>query len=176
MKKKNDILGIMKKKNDILGIKNDILGIMKKKNDILGISGVISPTPGGGFLALGRPGGMVDSSNSTSGRGKIPSHPVGCCLVALLSFFLLYDDPADGQAGMDGLSVSSETHTGAALTSFVSSAMINVLMSASAVIAGGLAVDSTLLDFNKSPALRGCSADRLVLLLEGYHNGGEHIL
>ena len=152
-------------------------GGRRSNEDNLSINGVISPAPGGGFLTLGRPGGMVDSNNgnSSSGRGKIPSHPVGCCLLALLSFFLLYEEPVEGREVIQMVSDFSQAHPGSALTSFVSSAMINVITSSSAVIAGGLAVDSTLLDFNKSPALRGCSADRLVLLLEGYHNGGEHL-
>lgn len=149
-------------------------GAKRSNEETPGLNNGISPSLGGGFLTLGRPGVTIDCNNASSGRGKIPSHPVGCCLEALLSFFLVCDEQCGGGSIVHGgvTSTSPDTQLGSAFFAFVSSAMINVMMSASAVISGGLAVDSTLLDFNKSVALKGCAADRLVLLLEGYFTGG----
>lgn len=129
----------------------------------------VSPAVGGNFLTLGKPGGTFESGSS--GAGRIPAHPVGCCLEALLSFFL---DIAERNG--EQLS-SAETEDDQAIpdvsvwTSFVSSAMINVLMSASAVITGGLAVDSALLDFRKPALSKSAAADRLLPLMEGYLSG-----
>lgn len=129
----------------------------------------VSPAVGGNFLTLGKPGGTFESGSS--GAGRIPAHPVGCCLEALLSFFLyiaerngeqLSSAEAGGDQAMPDVSV---------WTSFVSSAMINVLMSASAVITGGLAVDSALLDFRKPAVSKSAAADRLLPLMEGYLSG-----
>jgi hypothetical protein len=114
----------------------------------------------GGLLTVGRPrvGGDLDSSNN-GGYGRIPSHPVGCCLEALLSFFLLCDsEEGEGKEGETGR---------LPWTCFVSSAMINVVMSASAVITGGLAVDSNLQDFRKSlTGAYGSAIERVINLLE----------
>ena len=66
---------------------------------------------------------------------------------------------------------SPTQETGSVWTNFVTTAMINVIMSASSVLTGGLAVDCHLMDFNKSITLRGSSADRLIILLEGYFSG-----
>ena len=122
-----------------------------------------SPAIQGGFLTLGKVGGTSEPAGN--GHGKIPAHPVACCLEALLSFFLSIVERT-AEEGLDG-----EIEEGA-WTSFVSSAMINVLMSVSGVICGGLAVDSSLLDFKRHPT-KGVVGDRLVFLVEGYLSGSE---
>jgi hypothetical protein len=80
---------------------------------------------------------LESSSSGNNVQGKIPSHPVGCCLEALLSFFLQCDKD---EGGADG----------EAWTTFLCNAMINVVMSAAAVVNGALAVDSTLFDWYQS--------------------------
>jgi hypothetical protein len=134
----------------------------KRQAEDNGSSGTVSTALSGSFLTLGRPGGSLDSGYN--GNGRIPAHPVGCCLEALLSFFLEIGEhcEAQGQGGDDS----------APWVSFVSSAMINVVMSASAVLIGGLALDSSLLDFRKATPSKGAVGDRLFLLMEGYLAGG----
>ena len=123
---------------------------------------------GGNFLTLGKPGGTSESGSS--GAGRIPAHPVGCCLEALLSFFLdITERNGEQQCRVGDDPVTPDVSV---WTSFVSSAMINVLMSASAVITGGLAVDSSLLDFRKPAVSKSAAADRLLPLMEGYLSGG----
>ena len=138
----------------------------KRQAEDNGSSGTVSTAISGSFLTLGRPGGSLDSGYN--GNGRIPAHPVGCCLEALLSFFLEIGEHCEGQeeGGDDS----------APWVSFVSSAMINVVMSASAVLIGGLALDSSLLDFRKATPSKGAVGDRLVLLMEGYLAGGASIV
>ena len=126
-----------------------------------------SQAVGGNFLTLGKPGGTFESGSS--GAGRIPAHPVGCCLEALLSFFLdIAERNGEQQCSDDSDSVTPDVTV---WTTFVSSAMINVLMSASAVITGGLAMDSSLLDFRKPAMSKSAAADRLLPLMEGYLSG-----
>jgi hypothetical protein len=136
----------------------------KRQAEDNGSSGTVSTALSGSFLTLGRPGGSLDSGYN--GNGRIPAHPVGCCLEALLSFFLEIGEHLEGQGEGQGGDDS------APWVSFVSSAMINVVMSASAVLIGGLALDSSLLDFRKATPSKGAVGDRLVLLMEGYLAGG----
>jgi hypothetical protein len=66
---------------------------VSQKNNDEGKIGNILTSEAGGYLNLGRPGvsSALESSSGSNVQGKIPSHPVGCCLEALLSFFLQCD-------------------------------------------------------------------------------------
>lgn len=139
----------------------------RRQGDDSANTNTVSPAVGGNFLTLGKPGGTFETGSS--GAGRIPAHPVGCCLEALLSFFLDITERNGEQ--LSSAEDDQGTPDVSVWTSFVSSAMINVLMSASAVITGGLAVDSALLDFRKPAASKSAAADRLLPLMEGYLSG-----